>query len=137
MPGGAQSAEGAISGPSGQSPNPEAGRGGPGGGGRGQPLTPAEQAERDNLPGFKQTQVKIMLAWAELDPGVMGAMPAAAVALHDELCKVGGPNAKDGDGQCPAILFAKHESHMSEVFSIDTEDKTVSGPILAWIKKIK
>jgi hypothetical protein len=34
------------------------------------------------------------------------------------------------------MLFAKHESHMSEVFSIDTEDKTVSGPILAWIKKI-
>jgi hypothetical protein len=26
---------------------------------------------------------------------------------------------------------------MSEVFSIDTPDKTVSGPILVWIKKIK
>jgi hypothetical protein len=26
---------------------------------------------------------------------------------------------------------------MSEVFSIDTDDKIVSAPILAWIKKIK
>ena len=34
-------------------------------------------------------------------------------------------------------LYLKDESHMSEVFSIDTPDKTVSGPILAWMKKIK
>jgi hypothetical protein len=26
---------------------------------------------------------------------------------------------------------------MSEVFSIDTPDTSVSGPILAWIKKVK
>jgi len=25
---------------------------------------------------------------------------------------------------------------MSEVFSIDTDDKTVSGPILTWMKKV-
>jgi hypothetical protein len=31
----------------------------------------------------------------------------------------------------------KGESHMSEVFSIDTPDKTVSAPILAFMKKIK
>jgi hypothetical protein len=35
------------------------------------------------------------------------------------------------------LLSFKGESHMSEVFSIDTSDKTVSGPILAWMKKIK
>jgi hypothetical protein len=42
-----------------------------------------------------------------------------------------------GAGLGPAMLFAMGESHMSEVFSFDTSDKTVSGPILAWIKKIK
>jgi hypothetical protein len=31
----------------------------------------------------------------------------------------------------------KGESHMSAVFSIDTPDETVSGPILAWIKRLK
>jgi len=35
------------------------------------------------------------------------------------------------------VLFLKGESHMSEVFSIDTDDKTVSGPILTWMKKVK
>jgi hypothetical protein len=31
------------------------------------------------------------------------------------------------------MFFVKGESHMSEVFSIDTPDKTVPGPVLAWI----
>jgi hypothetical protein len=35
------------------------------------------------------------------------------------------------------MLFLKGESHMSEVFSIDTPDKTVVSPILAWMKKVK
>jgi hypothetical protein len=35
------------------------------------------------------------------------------------------------------MLFLRGESHMSEVFSIDTADTTVSGPILAWIKRVK
>ena len=78
-----------------------------------------------------------MLARAELDPGVNGGMTAPDIALHDELCKIDGPKAKDGVGHCPTMLYMKDESHMSEVFSIDTPDKTVSGPIIAWIKKIK
>ena len=128
---------GAIAGPSGVA---RASGAGPAaapaaGGGRGRAaLTPEEQAERDNLPGFKKTNVRIMLIRAELDPGVMGDMTAADKALHDELCMIDGSNAKDGVGHCPAMLFAKGESHMSEVFSIDTNDKTVSGPILDWIK---
>jgi BD-FAE protein len=133
----ANAADGAISGPSGVTPNPNAGRGGGAGGRGGQPLDAAAQAERDNLPGFKKTDVKIMLARAELDPGVTGAMTAPDMALHDELCKAAGPAAKDGVGHCPAMLFAQGESHMSEVFSIDTKDVTVSGPILAWIRRVK
>lgn len=131
--------EGAIAGPSGARAG-GAGRGdgrGRGAGGFGQPLTPEQQAERDNLPGFKKTSVKIMLVRAELDPGVSGDMTAADKALHDELCTIDGAKAKDGTGHCPTMLFAKGESHMSEVFSIDTNDKVVSAPILAWVKKIK
>lgn len=75
-----------------------------------------------------------MLIRAELDPGVMGDMTAGDKAVHEALCAVDGPKAKDGVGHCPVMLFAKGESHMSEVFSIDTADKTVSGPILDWIK---
>jgi len=123
---------GAISGPS--SVNAGAGPGGRGAaapGGRGaQPLDAATQAARSNLPGFKSTKVAIVLARAELDPGVSGGMVATDVALHDEMCKA-------GSDHCPTMLYLKGESHMSEVFSIDTPDKTVSGPILAWIKKAK
>ena len=109
-----------------------------GGRGRGGPqLTPEQLAERDNLPGFKATPVKVMLVRAELDPGVMGDMLASDKALHDAMCKVDGDKAKDGEGHCPAMLFAKLHSHMSEVFAFDTPDKSVSDPILAWLKKIK
>jgi len=139
MTGTALGAEGAIAGPSSARAGGAGGARGAGGGrgGPGQQLTPEQQAERDNLPGFKATSVKIMLVRAELDPGVTGDMTAADKALHDELCTLDGAKAKDGVGHCPAMLFAKGESHMSEVFSIDTDDKIVSGPILAWIKKIK
>ena len=139
LTGGAGASAGAIAGPSGQvAGGGGGGRGGGGGGGRGgQALTPEQQAERDNLPGFKATPVKIMLARAELDPGVMGDMTAADKSLHDALCAVDGPRAKDGTGHCPTMFFVKGHSHMSEVFSPDTADKTVTDPILAWIKKIK
>jgi len=65
-----------------------------------------------------------------------GRLPADK-ALHDAMCAVDGPNAKDGEGHCPSMLFLKGESHMSEVFSFDTADRIVSGPILAWIKRVK
>jgi hypothetical protein len=141
-------ADGAIAGPGGQTPAAPrgGGPGGPGGiggpgagGGRagGQALTPEQQTERDNLPGFKMTATKILLARAEWDPGVIGAMAASDIALHDELCKLDGPKARDGVGHCPVMLYLKGESHMSEVFSIDTPDKTVSGSVLDFIKRAK
>ncbi len=133
----AGSTEGAISGPSGATPAPARGGAGGGGGRGGQQPDAATQAARSNLPGFKSTKVAVLLARAELDPGVTGAMAASDIALHDEMCKQDGPKAKDGAGHCPTMLYLKDESHMSEVFSVGTPDKTVSGPILAWIKKVK
>ena len=77
------------------------------------------------------TNVKIVLAYAELDPGIMNAQfPAATLALRDEMCKVG----KD---HCPETWMLKGESHMSEVFSVDTADRTVSDPVLKFVKKVK
>lgn len=130
-------ANGAIMGPSGQTPPPAGGApgpGGPGGPGGQAALTPEQRAERDNLPGFLKTPVKIMLVRAELDPNVQGDMTPADKAVHDRLCATVGPNAKDGQGRCPAMLYAKRHSHMGEVFSFDTADTSVSGPILAFAK---
>lgn len=64
------------------------------------------------------------------DPSVNGGIMAFNQMLHDELCK-------DGPDHCPTLLLAKGESHMSIVFSIDTPDTSVSGPILAWIETIR
>ena len=131
---------GAIAGPSSvlaAATAPGAAPAGGRGGAAAQALTAQQQAERDNLPGFKKTPVRILLARAEFDPGVSGDMLPADKALHDAMCAVDGPNAKDRVGHCPTMLFLKGESHMSEVFSIDTADKTVSGPILGWIKRVQ
>ena len=131
---------GAIAGPSSvlaAAPAPGAAPAGGRGGTAAQAPTAQQQAERDNLPGFKKTPVRILLARAEFDPGVSGDMLPADKALHDAMCAVDGPNAKDGAGHCPTMLFLKGESHMSEVFSIDTADKTVSGPLVAWIKRLQ
>jgi hypothetical protein len=118
--------DGAIAGPGRAAARP-AGAGG-GGGGRGPQPDEATLLGRSNLPEFKKTDVKLMFASAELDPGVDGAMSPFSVLLHDELCK-------EGPAHCPTMLFEKGESHMSEVFSIDTPDTTVSKPILTFIKK--
>ena len=99
------------------------------------PLTPAEQAERDNLPGFLKTPVKVMIMRAELDPGVTGDMSALDKAAHDKMCAVDGAKAKDGEGHCPLLVYNKRHSHVSEVFSIDSPDTSVSDPILAFAKR--
>ena len=119
--------QGVIHGPSAAVQTPPAA-----GAGRGaaQPVDAATQLARSSLPGLKQSTVALLFATAELDPGVHGSMSQFFQTLHDELCQ-------EGPAHCPTMLFEKGESHMSEVFSIDTADQTVSKPILAWMKRIK
>lgn len=129
--GAAFSDAGAIEGPGrADAPPARGGRGGGGGFGRGPQVDAATQLARSSLPEFRKTKVAIFLASAELDPGVDGAMSPFNQTLHDELCK-------QGPSHCPTMLFEKGQSHMSEVFSIDTPDTSVSGPILKWMKKVK
>ena len=128
---------GFITGPSGATPpgsGPAAGPGGPGGF-RPPQLTPEERAERDNMPGFLKTHVKVMLMRAELDPGVSGDMTALDHAVHDKLCAADGPKAKDGKGHCPVLVYNRRHSHVSEVFAFDTKDTSVSDPILKFAKR--
>ena len=131
---------------------PAAGRGAPGAGARGARGRGGDQAEAAGagqrgagqataqdlqIVGFLTTRTAIMLARAELDPGVNGGMLPSDITIHDELCKLEGPKAKDGVGHCPTMLYLKGHSHMSEVFSIGSSDKSVSGPILEWIKSVQ
>jgi hypothetical protein len=91
----------------------------------------ATQLERSTLPAFRMTKVKLLFVSAELDPGVSGGkMSAFYQTLHDDLCKLGADH-------CPAMFLAKGQNHMSELFSIDTADTSVSGPILKWMQSVK
>ncbi len=128
------STDGAVAGPSGMLTGPTAR--GPAGGPRGATLTPEQRAERDNLPGFLKTPVKVMVMRAELDPGVQGDMTPLDHAVHDKLCAADGPKAKDGEGHCPVLVYNKRHSHVSEVFAFDSADTSVSSPILEFAKRV-
>ncbi len=107
---------------------PAAGRG-PGGRGfgrgRGAPPDPATQLARSNLPGLTGSKIPLMVSVAELDPP---AIVAFAGALRDEL--------KKANRNVTYVEYKDH-SHISEVMSPDTADKSVTGPILKWMKGVK
>jgi hypothetical protein len=96
------------------------------------PVDAATRLARSSLPALKASTAKIMLANGELDIGAdpaLGGLTAFNKALHDALCA-------DGPAHCPTLLVPKGHSHMSLVFSIDTADTSVSGPILRWIRSV-
>jgi triacylglycerol lipase len=104
---------------------PKGGDGKGGGKGKGEPIDPATQLARSNLPGLTSAKIPIFLSVAELDPPNIIAF---AETLRDELCKA---------GKCSTYTVFKDHSHISEVMSPDTADTSVTGPILKWMKSVK
>jgi triacylglycerol lipase len=105
-----------------------AGGGGAGGrGGAGAPaVDPATQLARSNLPGLAKGKIAVYLAWGELDSNNILSFDEA---LKNALCKA---------GRCPTTSeLIKDHSHVSLVFSPNTPDDSVTGPILKWMKSVK
>lgn len=129
---------GGRGGPGGGAPGgaPGGGRGGPGGGAPPTPGAAPAAPALTVLDGFHSTRAAIALAWGEwdIDATAGNGMPTGSVAIHDELCRLDGPKPKDGAGHCPTMMWFKGESHMSEVFSFGSIDKTVSDQVTAFIK---
>jgi triacylglycerol lipase len=103
--------------------------------GRPQPPDAATELARSSLPVLASGAVRIMLANGQMDIGVDHSPDAHGLtsfnkALDDALC------AK-GRSHCPTLLVAKGHSHMSMVFSIDSPDTSVSGPVLAFIRSTR
>ena len=69
--------------------------------------------------------IPIFLASGELDPVGMAEFNDI---LKDQLCMA---------GHCPTVMVFKDHSHMSEVFSPNTADDSVTAPILKWMKSVK
>ena len=83
-----------------------------------------------DLARISDDESQVAICFGRTRPGINDAkMSAFYQTLHDDLCKLGAEHY-------PAMLFAKGESHMSQLFSIDTADTSVSGPILKWIKGV-
>jgi hypothetical protein len=103
--------------------------GGAGRGGRGgatpEPVDQATQLARSNLPGLTKGKIAVFLGWGELDPPNIYAFDET---LKNALCKA---------GRCPTTAFFKDHSHVSLVFSPNTADNSVTGPILKWMKSVK
>jgi hypothetical protein len=106
-------------------PDGKGGGDGKGRGGRGAPVDPATQLARSDLPGILSAKIAFFLGSGELDPPAMGAF---VDTLKEQLCKA---------GHCPTVMLFKDHSHMSEVFSPNTADVSVTGPILKWMKSVK
>jgi len=95
------------------------------GGGRGAPPDPATQLAHSNLPGLTGSKIPFMISVAELDPPNIIAF---AETLRNEL--------KKANRNVTYAVYKDH-SHISEVMSPDTADKSVTGPILKWMKSVK
>ncbi len=90
----------------------------------GPPPSADTQLARSSLPELKKAPFSMLIVSGELDPP---SLLAFSKTLHDSVCEAGGAH-------CPKYLIAKGQSHVSLVFSIDTADTGVSGPVLSFIK---
>jgi triacylglycerol lipase len=81
---------------------------------------------RSNLPGLAKGKIAVFMGWGELDSANILSFDQA---LKDALCKA---------GRCPTTAeLIKDHSHVSLVFSPNTADDSVTGPILKWMKSVK
>jgi hypothetical protein len=84
------------------------------------PATPPERSSTSGLLGSKTT---LFVVHAELDPEL--AVNAAGL-LDDALTQAGREHR--------SVVVAKH-GHMSEIYAVGTADESLSGPVLAFIRK--
>jgi hypothetical protein len=82
----------------------------------------SKRPEQSPLSGMLKSTVPMWIAHAELDPPYFVGQ---AILAKDALCKV---------GRCPAFTSFPGHSHMSEVYAVHTDDKSVADAMLAFIK---
>jgi triacylglycerol lipase len=82
----------------------------------------AGSAEVSSLPGLLAAPVPLLVAHAGLDPQ---DFIDQAKLLNEALC---------ARGRCPRFVELKDHSHMSEVYAINTADRSLAGPIVDFVK---
>ena len=84
-----------------------------------------ELAERSDLEGMKKLTIPLFVSHTTID--LPDAVPQAEDA-NKALCAA---------GKCPTYVVFKDHSHISQNYCVGTDDTSVSGPVLAFIKKVK
>lgn len=82
----------------------------------------SQHATQSALPGLASARVPLLFAFAELDPP---EFPLQAKLLEDALCAA---------NRCPRIHWLLGQSHMSEVYSINTDDRALTDLMLAFMR---
>jgi acetyl esterase/lipase len=82
----------------------------------------ATYGERSAQGGLLKSKVPLWVGYGELNPP---SFVAQSEGLKDALCAV---------NRCPAFKTFPGHSHMSEIYSIHTDDKQVSDAMLAFVK---
>jgi acetyl esterase/lipase len=82
----------------------------------------AGTAQVSSLAGLLKTPVPLMVAYGEIDPP---PFIEQSRLLNEALC---------AQGRCPRLVYLRGHSHMSEVYSINTDDRSLGGPVLEFAK---
>jgi triacylglycerol lipase len=84
---------------------------------------PSRYTGYSSLPGLLKTDIPLMAVSAELDPQVFGGQ---LEHLKEDTCK--------RPMGCARTLVLPQHSHMSEVYSINTDDTRLTDQILDFVK---
>jgi triacylglycerol lipase len=82
----------------------------------------ARRAEGSTVALLPETKVRLMIAYGALDPPYFIEQSKLMGAA---LCRI---------NRCSSLLRLPKHSHMSEVYAINTPDKSLSDPILVFVK---
>ncbi|MGV0983026.1 MAG: alpha/beta hydrolase [Limnohabitans sp.] len=85
----------------------------------------AQYPARSAVPGLVASKVPLLLAYAELDPPDFHTQ---SEQLHAALCKA---------GPCPGLYKLMGHSHMSEIYAINSADKTVTTLMKQLVDRVR
>ena len=88
-------------------------------------IDPSLYAQRSAVPGLVAAKVPLLLAYAEMDPPDFHLQSEQA---HSALAAA---------GKRVALLKLMGHSHVSEVYAINTADRSLSDPIAAFVRSLR
>lgn len=80
-------------------------------------------SERSPLAGLLRSRVPLLVQYGEVDPP---NFQKQALLLNERLC---------GAGRCPTLLKLPHHSHISEVYAINTDDRSLTNVLAEFINR--